>query len=1156
MKKLNLFRRLVKYPVLGTVLAVWLILPVLPAVSAQPRAGTAAEAAETALPATVGLDLRELKARRSAVESSAELSEATRKSVLGNLDQAIRFQEAAAQLDRDFEETSQSVKNGPARIKAIREELERPAGPTADIASMAAKMTPEQLEQRIREEEIKLVDAQAAYRGWSDRLGRAKERPARIHEELPKAKQRLDEVNAELKKTAAVEAADVVVETGRLALLAEQNKLKAEINFLEQQLVTSDTLLALLTAENDLAAREVGRREAATKAWLDLGQQRRQAYASQAREETAAAQLQAGSLPQPVQEQFEVNVKLGEKLEALSRDEADLTRKLADKQAQLKDLEDDFSLARARVEAGVLTEEIGLALIEQRQSLPALHSFPHDSSERQRIMSEIRETQFDLERRHRALTDLEAESAEIVRSLGQLSKAEAARLKAILVSRLTDRRDLLAKLREGLRRNFKALQDIEFIERQIVDRTGEYVRFLDQHLLWSRGSKIIGGQDLQALPKVFGWLLGPDNRHEAIRDLHRALGRSPLLWTLAFLLTGLMLAGRRGAGRSLGRSARSVSHVDDDSYWLTMHALATTLWLTATWPFVAAFVGWQLLDLPMAGEFTRAMGSGLLGTVYPLAVYGFLLQVSRRNGLAQIHFKWPETALSSLRRNLTWLIALLVPLHFLAVTTVAAPAVESADALGRLAFIMALLSISVFATRIFRFSGAIMSTPALRDTGRWYVRWRLAIYAVAAGAPFMLAVLSATGYGYAAVVLWHHLRQTLVFLIILVLVDNLAKRWLYIVRRRRTRNEHWLQMEATRQAAAGPRATGESPPPREPARATVGEATLDMARIDAQTVTMLRTILFFSFLIGLWAIWSGVLPALRIIGDISLWSYQAVVDGAPRNLPITVANLVGSGFILGLTIAAARNLPGVLELILLDRRPVDLGTRYAFKTLSRYIIVAMGVVVAFATIGVRWANLQWLVAALGVGLGFGLQEIVANFFCGLIVLFEQPYRVGDIVTIGETSGTVTRIRIRATTIRDWDQRELIVPNKEFITGKLINWSLSDPITRITVAVGIAYGSDTSLAEKLLLEIARGNALVLDQPEPAALFVGFGDNSLNFELRVFTDDVNLMFQIKHELHQAINAGFREAGLSIAYPQRDVHVDTTRPLEVRVVGAGDR
>jgi potassium efflux system protein len=251
------------------------------------------------------------------------------------------------------------------------------------------------------------------------------------------------------------------------------------------------------------------------------------------------------------------------------------------------------------------------------------------------------------------------------------------------------------------------------------------------------------------------------------------------------------------------------------------------------------------------------------------------------------------------------------------------------------------------------------------------------------------------------------------------------------------------------------------------------------------------------------------------------------------------------------TVIASKNLPGLLEITILTRLPVDAGARYAFTTLCRYAITAVGILLAFNTIGFRWSSVQWLVAALGVGLGFGLQEVVANFICGLIVLFERPFRVGDTVTIGETNGTVSRIRIRATTIVDWDRKELIVPNKEFITGRLINWSLSDPIVRFTVTVGIAYGSDTELAEKLLLKVLDENPLVLKDPRPTAYFLGFGDNSLNFELRLFINNIDNRLPVQHELHKAIDREFRKTGIVIAFPQRDVHFDSDKALKIEVM-----
>jgi potassium efflux system protein len=177
-----------------------------------------------------------------------------------------------------------------------------------------------------------------------------------------------------------------------------------------------------------------------------------------------------------------------------------------------------------------------------------------------------------------------------------------------------------------------------------------------------------------------------------------------------------------------------------------------------------------------------------------------------------------------------------------------------------------------------------------------------------------------------------------------------------------------------------------------------------------------------------------------------------------------------------------------------------------------------------------------------VGLGFGLQEIFANFVSGLMLLFERPIRIGDTVTIGEISGVVSRIRIRATTITDWDRKELVIPNKEFITGKVINWTLSDSTLRIIIPVGIAYQSDTELAEQLLYKVARAHENVLSDPPPRVYFMGFGDSALQFELRVFVASVDLSMSTRHDLNKAIDHEFRQAGIEIALPQRDIHVRT--------------
>jgi potassium efflux system protein len=353
------------------------------------------------------------------------------------------------------------------------------------------------------------------------------------------------------------------------------------------------------------------------------------------------------------------------------------------------------------------------------------------------------------------------------------------------------------------------------------------------------------------------------------------------------------------------------------------------------------------------------------------------------------------------------------------------------------------------------------------------------------------------------------------------------------------------EAEAQKQDQEGMAGTGEME------AFVIEEPEVKLDQIYEKNQVLLRTTIFFSALVGLWLIWGNVLPALNFLENVQLWSYSSEAEGVRTMVPITLADFMAAIMVAIVTIVAAKNLPGLLEIILLNRFALDYGARHAFTTIFSYAITALGVGITFTTLGLKWSNIQWLIAALSVGLGFGLQEVVANFICGLIVLFERPYRIGDTVTIADISGTVTRIEIRATTILDWDRKELIVPNKEFITGRLVNWSLTDNIIRIKIPVGIAYGSDTALAEKLLLKAAKGNHLVMDNPEPQAVFLGFGDNCLNFEVRVFINGLNDWIPMLHKLNQAIDREFRKAKVTISFPQRDVHLDQIGPLEVRVV-----
>ena len=230
----------------------------------------------------------------------------------------------------------------------------------------------------------------------------------------------------------------------------------------------------------------------------------------------------------------------------------------------------------------------------------------------------------------------------------------------------------------------------------------------------------------------------------------------------------------------------------------------------------------------------------------------------------------------------------------------------------------------------------------------------------------------------------------------------------------------------------------------------------------------------------------------------------------------------------------------------LARLPIEEGTRYVFRRITEYTIMIIGVIVAFQTIGINLTGLTVIFGLLSVGIGFGLQNIASNFISGLILLFEQPIRVGDRITVGDIEGDVEEINIRSTTIRSLNNISIIVPNSEFISSRVVNWSHGDRKVRIDLHVGVSYESDLDLVLKCLKEVALENREVLKKPAPDVLFAEFGDSSWDLELRVWIAEPKRHYHVRSDLNCAIVRKFRENGIEIPFPQRDVHIRSTETI----------
>jgi potassium efflux system protein len=399
----------------------------------------------------------------------------------------------------------------------------------------------------------------------------------------------------------------------------------------------------------------------------------------------------------------------------------------------------------------------------------------------------------------------------------------------------------------------------------------------------------------------------------------------------------------------------------------------------------------------------------------------------------------------------------------------------------------------------------------------------------------------------------------MIAILVLIVMHSLALRWLRINGYNRQLRESLAALASLREleseAQIAPTVTiaGQNDAKSINVASTSAQEIRWEETADAHIRDLLRYVTLTALLIGGWFIWSDVLPALRILDRVALWNnivdMSEMVSGPDgktslQTFEISLPTTLKDGIVAVLTLVAtcliARRLPTVLELIVLERLPIDRGGRDAIAILVRYATMITGVIVSCKMIHISWNSVQWLAAAMTVGLGFGLQEIFANLVSGIIILFERPIRAGDIVTVGDVTGHVTAMRIRATTITDYDRRELIVPNKRFITDNVINWTLTDQISRAIVKVGVAYGSDTDRVEQILLSVARRSPMTLSTPEPTVVFVGFGDSSLDFELRVFIARRETYPQVVHALNSAINRELRSAEIEIPFPQRDLNI----------------
>lgn len=1108
-------------------------------------AGLTAAPTQTTLPSS-----SEVESRIKEAESATGLDAAAKSALAETYKRTLSYLETAAKMGAKTADYASALENAPTQTAKIRKQLasdSKDRGPS-DLDTDPS-LSADEIAQRLAKAETATTVQQTQIDDLDNLIETGGSRPKEARARIAELRQALDRGEEEQRQqTAPTDQSADLTQANAWVQAARRQAQLAEIRALEQELASQSVREDLYRAQRDQLAQTLGQIKTRRARLEALQAERRKADAEQAQRATEAAQRDAADKHPLVQQAVELNAEITAALAHRAEQLAQFNDELTQIERERKRVDEDFRGARERVEAGGLNQTLGQVLIDRRNQLPDLRKYSKEISKREDRIAEASLSQIRYREEQVRLRDMDEAIAAL--SVGD-TDAQSARVRAQLKEALTQRRSLLDKAVAAEDDYIRKQGELNYATDQLIAGARIYDDFLAEHLLWVRSTLPVGIDTLTNLPSAVAWLLSREGWTEVLLALVSDLQRSPLTW-LGLVVVALLFWNSGRLRRAILDTAEPLRRVRTDRFRYTLRAMGLTLLAAAPIPLLSLVIGRAIAYSPEATQFTRAVGYAFIDVSIGFYYLRAFRLMCLPGGLADRHFRWESWALVLIRGNLRWFTAYIVPVALVSLAVYKINDAAHTGSLGRLSLIAAMIGFAVFFSRLFSPRTGVFKQAIAAQPEGWLNRLRNLWYPLVVGTPLALAVLALMGYLYTAGTLFQSMVATAWLALGLVVLHQAIVRWLVVTRRRLA-----LQAALDRQAARRAQAESDKTDRHEPGAAAgagqVEEPQVDWASLDEQTRKLINALVAFTSLLGIWLIWVDMLPAFNMLDQFALWHTEQVVDGTTRRLPVTVADM---GLVLAIVVAAivaAKNLPALLEIVLLQATSVTAGSRYAIRTLVSYAIAIAAVLAAFGALGLSWSKVQWLVAALSVGIGFGLQEIVANFISGIIILFERPVRVGDVVTIGDTTGAVTKIQIRATTIRNWDRQELLVPNKELITGRLLNWTLTDQINRVVIPVGIEYGSDAQLALALLAQAADENARVLKEPAPLVSFEGFGDNSLMLVLRCFLDTMEYRLAVTTELYMTIDRIFREHGVVIAFPQRDIHLASREPLDVRLTRA---
>lgn len=1056
-------------------------------------------------------DRAEIEESLAEIADDTALDEAVRTTLTNRYSEALRSLDAAASFRQKAAEYEELLEKGTENTAALRRELEtlekEVAGGPPDLPEEAL----ENPELFLAQDDARLVALRsdlerqiAALEANTLRPDAARQRLEAVETDLTRARERLSKIPAESPSDSA-EAVRTRSEIHMLEAEAEalRNELKAQPirqSFQEAEKALTEAKIVRATRRVAQLQKQIAARNAAQADTIDALLERLRA--------------RPGELPPALAGPVEELERLAQSLRELGGQTTRAEQQQKRRQRQLVNLRESLNTFRKLLELGNLEGEFAEMFLQVLRQLPARRTLDERLAEVSERIATTRRKLYLLQDTEIVPEPPQADE-DVARDLGTVREKTGA---------------VKTQLEAGYNRLISQLTALEETEREYAAKAEEFRAYATEKLFWVRSSPIANADSFRSVPAGLAYCYGPGN----LAKLFQNLADVPLVFYLFMGAVGLGLAGgRRYFKNRLAEAGRKNRRISTNRFANTLEALALTLLLALPLPLAALTLALGLGWGSDLDDWSAGLRAGLIHSTVYLMVISLVIESCRPDGLGKLHFGWPEGLLRRCRKTARWSMAVFVPAAITLGFVFAEGSNQFLNGLGRWTSLALVLGLGLMLANILHQRHGLLASVYRDEPANLLARtrkiWPPLIYLTTG----ITAVLLLLGYIITAIMLVAQLSYVILTLLAALFLYALVVRWLSINERRLALEqavaERKARFEKARESAAEPD-KAESPEQSLVAETQEdAEPDLDLSRINEHSRRLLRFVISIAFIWALYLIWTGFAPVTRSLDEFTLIGNVTV-----RDLLLTV-------IVITLSVSTVRNLPGLLEGLVFSKMKLTSGGRHTAITLGQYLVMAVGATFLFRNLGIDWSQFAWIAAALGVGIGFGLQEVVANFISGLILLFERPIRVGDVVTVDGVDGVVTKIQIRATTITGWDRREFIVPNKNFVTGTLLNWTLSNPVNRVEIAVGAAYGSDTERARELLLEAAAEHPNVLDDPGPIASFEGFGDSTLNLVLRAYLPDMDNRLSTFSELHTAIDRKFKAAGIEIAFPQLDIHFD---------------